>query len=100
MGCLGKARPLGGHFVLPGLGVVRLEDRRQHFAETLTSLPLDQDEAPGNQFAMVRDPGCDLQERLDLLLARPRLPKPARRDGAALQKAGKAVVHGLFIQLV
>jgi hypothetical protein len=48
---------------------------------------------------MVRNTGGDLQEGLDLLLARTRPPQPARRNGTALLKAGKTLVHGIFIQL-
>jgi hypothetical protein len=66
---------------------------------TATFLALDQDEAPGNQLAMIRHPGRNLQEIFDLLVARARLAQPARRDGAALQKAGEALIHGIFIRL-
>jgi hypothetical protein len=48
---------------------------------------------------MIRHPGRDLQESFDLLVARARLAQPARRNGAALHKAGEALIHGIFIRL-
>jgi hypothetical protein len=48
---------------------------------------------------MIWHTGCDLQEIFDLLVARARLAQPARRNGAALHKAGEALIHGIFIRL-
>ena len=96
---LREALPLGGDLLRVGVGIVGLEGGREHLAEAAARLALDQDEAPGHQLAVVRHPGGDRQEGLDLRLARPGLAQPARRDGAALQEAGKAIIHGIFIRL-
>jgi hypothetical protein len=79
--------------------MIRLEHRRQHLAQPLPTFALDEDEAPGSQLSMIRHAGRDLQKGLDLLLARTRLPEPARGNGTALLQAGKAFIHGIFIQL-
>ena len=81
------------------LGIVGLEGGCEHLAKASARLALDQDEAPGHELAVVRHPGGDLQEGLDLRLARPGPAQPARRDGTALQEAGKAIIHGIFIRL-